>query len=101
MCPKNFEGSSNIMEASAILKMVDDAFYNCFFIMDVIVSNHGSTMQVVLKHSSKGARGKVLKSSKEKLYDKIPEPSFLADPSHRVKAVAKHIFSVFNKSRYL
>ena len=28
--PKKFKGSSNNMEASAILKMVEDAFYNRF-----------------------------------------------------------------------
>ena len=30
-CPKNFEGSSKITEASAILNMVYDAFYNRFY----------------------------------------------------------------------
>ena len=43
-CPNNFEGSSKSMEASAILKMVEDAFYNNFFIIDIIVSNDDSTM---------------------------------------------------------
>ena len=89
------------MEASAILKMVEDAFYNCFFIIDVIVSNDDSTMRAVLKHPSKGARGQVLKSSKGNLREDIPEPSFLADPSPRVKVVAKHIFSIVNESRDL
>ena len=37
-CPKNFEGSSKSMEASTILKMAMDAFYNHFFIIDAIVS---------------------------------------------------------------
>ena len=54
-CSKNFEGSSKSMEASAILKMVEDSFYNRFFIIDVIVSNDDSTMQAVLNHPSKGA----------------------------------------------
>ena len=35
-CPKNFEGRSKIMEDSAILKMVEDAFYNCLFIIGVV-----------------------------------------------------------------
>ena len=100
-CPNNFEGSSKSMEASVILNMVEDAFYNLFFIIDVIVSNYDRTMQSVLKHQSKGARGQVLKSSKGKLHEDIPEPSFLADPSNRVKVVAKHIFSIVNKYRYL
>ena len=65
-CPKNFEGSSESMEASAVLKMVEDAFYNRFFIIDVIVSNDDSTMRAVLKHPSKGARGQVLKPFERK-----------------------------------
>ena len=43
-CPKNFEGSSKSMETSAIMKMAEDAFYNRFFIIDVIVRNDDSTM---------------------------------------------------------
>ena len=67
------------MEASAIMNMVEDALYNCFFIIDVIVSDDDS-----------------MKSSKGKLDEEIPEPSFLAYPSHRVNVVAKHIFSIVN-----
>ena len=40
-----------------------------------------------------------MKSSKVKLDEEISEPSFLADNSHRLKVVAKHIFSIVNKSR--
>ena len=100
-CPKNFDGSSKSMEASAILKMVEDALYNRFFIIYVIVSNNDSMMWAVLKHPSKGARGRNLKSSKGKLHTEIPKPSFLADPSHRVKVVAKYIFSIVNEIRDL
>ena len=95
-CPKNFEGSSKSMEASAILNMVKDAFYNIFFIIYVIVSDDDSTMRAVLNNPSKGAQGQVLKSSKGKLHTDIPDPSFLADTSHRVKVFAKHIFSIVN-----
>ena len=98
-CPKNFEGSSKSMETFAILKMVKDAFYNRFFIIYVIVRNDDSTMCVVLKHPSKGARGQVIKSSKGKLDTEIPDPSLISDPSHCVRFVAKHIFSIVNKSR--
>ena len=87
------------MEDSGILNMVEDALYNNFFIIDVIISNGYNTMQAVLKNSSKGAWGQVLKSSKGKTDEEIRETSFLADPSHRVKVVAKHIFSIVNKSR--
>ena len=83
--PKNFEGSSKIIEASAILKMVEDALYNCFFIIHVIVSNNDSTMRTVLKHPLIGVRGKVMKSSE----GKNDEGTSLC-----VKLVAKHIFSM-------
>ena len=80
-CPNNFEGSSKSMEASAILKMVEDAFYNCFFTIDVIVSDDDITMRDFLKHTSKGARDQVLKSSKGKLHTEIPiHPSLWTPP---------------------
>ena len=63
----NFEGSSKIMEASAILNMVEDAFYNRFFIIDVIVRDDESTIKSVLNHPSISVRGQVQKSSKVKL----------------------------------
>ena len=79
--------------------MVEDAFYNHFFINDAIIRDEDSTIRAVLKHPYKGAQCQVLKSSKVKLDEETPEPSLLADPSHRVKVVAKHIFSIVNKSR--
>ena len=87
------------MDASAILKMVQDAFYNCFLIIDFIVSNDESTLRYVLKHPYKGAQGQVLKSSKVKLDEEISQPSFLADTSHRMKVVAKNTFYIVNKLR--
>ena len=54
-CPNNFKGSSKSIEASTIMKMVEDAFYNIFLIIDVIVRNNDSTMGDVIKHPSKGA----------------------------------------------
>ena len=87
------------MEDYAILKMVEYAFYNFFEIIDVIVSNNESTLQSVLKHPYKCAQGQVPKSSKVKLDEEISEPSFLVDPSHCMKVVAKHIFSVVNESK--
>ena len=87
------------MEASDILKMVEDSFYNRFFIVGVIFINDDSKMRAVLKHTSIGVWGQVQKTSKVKLDEETPEPSFLADPSHHVKVVANHIFSIVNKSR--
>ena len=62
------------MEDSAILKLVEYVLYNHFLIIDVIISNDDSTMQAVLKHPYKGARGQVLKSPKGKLDEEITEP---------------------------
>ena len=87
------------MEASAVLKMVEDALYDQFFIVDVIVSDNNSTMRAVLKHPLICVWVQVLISSKGKLDEEIPDPSFLADPYYRVKVVAKHILSIINKSR--
>ena len=79
--------------------MVGYAYYNRFFIINVIVSNDETTMYSVLKHPSIGVRGQVLKTSKGKLDVQIPEPSFLADPSHHIKVVSKHIFYIVNDSK--
>ena len=87
------------MEAAAILEMVEDSYYNRFFIIDVIVSDDDSTMRSVLKHPIIGVQGQVLKTLKGKLDVKIPEPSFLADPSYCIKVVAKHIFYIVNDSK--
>ena len=95
--PNKFKGSSKSMEASVILKMLEDAFCDRFFIVDAIVSDDDRTMRAVLKHPLIGFWVQVLKTSKVKLDEKIPEPSFLADPSHRLKVVAKHIFSIVKK----
>ena len=79
------------MEAYAILKMVEDALYNRYFIVDVIVSENESTMRAMLKHPLIIVWGQGLKTSKGKLDEEISEPSFIADPYHSLKVVAKHI----------
>ena len=81
--------------------MIEDALYSRVFIVDVIVSDDNRKMRAVIKHPLVGVWGQFLKTSKGKLDEEIPEPSFLADPSHCVKVVAKHIFSIVNESRYM
>ena len=92
--PKELQGKLKNMEASAIMKMVEDTLYNRFYIIDAIDRDYDSTMRDVLNNPSKGAWGQVLKSSKGKLDEEIQKPSFLSDTSHRVKVVANHIFSI-------
>ena len=89
------------MEAFDILKMVEDEFYNRFFIVDAIVSDDDITMRAVLKHLLIGVWYQFMKISKVKIDEEIPYPLFLAYPSHRTNVVAKHIFSIVNKSRSL
>ena len=60
------------MGASAILKMVEDALYNIFFIIEIIVSDDDSTMQDVLKHPLISVSGQVLNTPKVKLDEEIP-----------------------------
>ena len=67
--------------------------------MGVIVSDDDRTMRDVLTHPSIGVRGQVIKTSKGKLDVQIPEPYFLADPSHCIHVVAKHIFYIVNDSK--
>ena len=69
------------MEASATLKMVEDAFYNRFFIIAITVSDNVSTRQAVRKHPSIGVRGQVLKTPKGKIDEEISET--LRDPYHK------------------
>ena len=87
------------MEDSEILNMIENSFSNHFFIIYFFISDNDSTMWYVLKRPSKGSWGQFLKSSKEKLDEEILEPSFLVDPSHCMKVVSKHIFSIVNESR--
>ena len=51
--PNNFKEISKSMEDSVILKIVEDALYNRFFIIDVIISDGDRTMRAVLKHPFK------------------------------------------------
>ena len=87
------------MEAYAIMNMIEDKFHHRCFIIDLIVSDNASTMRAVLKHTSRGYRVQVLKSSKGKLHEEIPVSSFLADTPPRVKVVYKHVFYIVSDAK--
>ena len=55
------------MGDAAILKMVEDTFRYCCFIIDLILRGNDSIMQAVINHPSIGAQGQSLNSSKGKL----------------------------------
>ena len=87
-CPRNYTGSSKAMEPDAALSLYESMFYDSQkkIALRSIVSDDDSTMKALLKHPSNHKRGK--------LNPEIPEPSWLADPSHRTKVVAKYIFAL-------
>ena len=57
--------------------MVEDAFYNITFIVDIILSENDRTIGAVLKHPLIGVQGQVLKTSKGKLMRKSQSHHFL------------------------
>ena len=59
----------------------DDSGYNIF--VEYIVSDDDSTMRSHLQYDGKG-----------KLPTHVPIPTFLADPSHRVKVMSTPIFKL-------
>ena len=87
------------MDADAVMKMVEDAFHQHCFIIGVIVSDDVNTMRDMIKHPSRGARGQVMNSFKGKIDEEIQVPSLLVDPSHLVKVVDKHTFSIVNNGK--
>ena len=86
--PRNYSTSSKAMESDAALSLYKAIFCDSKNIIALrsIVSDDDSTMRALLKHPGNHKRGK--------LNPEIPDPSWLADPSHRTKAVAKYIFAL-------
>ena len=56
-----------------------------------IVSDDDSSMRAHLQHPSTDDKGK--------LPEMIPEPSFCADPSHRIKVMSAPIFKMVTKTK--
>ena len=85
-CQVNWSGSSGAMESSLALNLISDVFkkYGGNVFVEKVVSDNDSTMQSHCKSEKKGG----------KLDDNIPEPMFLADPSHRIKIMVKPIFEL-------
>ena len=56
-----------------------------------LVSDDDSTMRSLLQHSSNHEKGQ--------LPDKVPQPVFLADPSHRIKVMSKPFFKMVTNTK--
>ena len=109
-CPKIFDGTAKSMEADAAIELVKDA-WQCRFFISRIVCDDDSSLRANLQHSWR----KLIEAGKmredewprtEKNYRKrdygqlplhIPAPTFLADPTHRIKVFAKYLFKLAKK----
>ena len=86
VCSTNHEGLSGPIEAKLALKLTVELFEKKKSNMHLnkIINDNDSTMRSLLQHTSNHDKGKVPKN--------IPEPVFLADPSHRIKVMSKPFF---------
>ena len=84
-CPKNFSDSSKAMEAVGAHKIIENIYLGSSGALycKEIIADDDSTMKAHCSH----AKG---------LDKMIPEPIFLADPSHRCKVVAKPMYKLAN-----
>ena len=89
-CVRNYTtGSSKAMEATAALELII-ALDGQGIGVEFIVSDNDSTMHAHLKH---------IGNDKGKLPMNVIEPTFLCDPSHRVKVMVKDIFGLALSSK--
>ena len=89
LCPKNYCASSKAMEADAALTLYLDLFESSdgTIALDYIVADDDCSMRAKLRHHTSAHKT-------GSLPDNIPEPSWLADPSHRCKVAVKPIFAL-------
>ena len=90
-CTVNWEGSSGAMESALALTLVLAIHekYNGLVYVEQIITDDNSTMQSHLKNVKNGG----------KLPDHIRQPSFGADPSHRIKVMCKPIFAMVSDTK--
>ena len=82
-CFKNFDGHSKAMEATSARKLITEICQNSHGVlyMDYICADDDSTMKKYCTHEGG-------------LPDDVPQPIFLADPTHRVKVIAKYLYAL-------
>ena len=88
-CPRNYHGSSKAMETDAALSLVLklDEKYKSKLYVEAFVTDDDASLRAAIAHKDPSKR-----NSKGKLPPHIPEPRWLADPSHRTRVVARAIF---------
>ena len=90
-CIQNWktEQSSKSMEAAAILWMAINSVPLMGFVMLWIISDDDNVMRAHLRHKKSDH-----KKDKGKLPIWVHEPTFMADPGHRIKSVVKHFYKL-------
>ena len=93
ICPINHSGSSGSMEATVALDLTTEIYTNSKGKVHIkeLVSDDDSTMRSLLKHQTNHDKGK--------LSCEIPQPIFLADPSHRIKVMCKPFFKMVSNTK--
>ena len=85
-CPRNYKTwSSKTIEATVTLELLLD-LHGIGVSIQYIVSDDDSTMRATLQHIGTHKNGKLLLH--------ISEPTFLCDPSHRIKVMVKDVFGL-------
>ena len=88
-CPMNYHGSSKGMEAEGALSLVLqlDRQSDSKLFIEKMVTDDDASIRAIVAHAKNP-------KSKGRLPLHIPEPRFLADPSHRTRVVARAIFAL-------
>ena len=113
-CPKNYEGSSKAMESDAALELTIRMYEEQHVFVEKIVADDDSTMKANVRHSYEEKEKKKglfplwswpcttegqKKTSTGMLPLHIPEPGWLADPTHRTKVVGKRFFDMLKRGK--
>jgi len=85
-CLKNFDGSSKSMEAAGLVAMLKRMPEQKSASVCIIISDDDSNARAKAQHICNGGS----------LPESIEEPRFLADPSHRKRVFARHIYNLAN-----
>ena len=90
-CTINWTGTSGAMESGVALGMVKKLFedYEGRLFIEYIVSDDDSSMRSHLRHIDDGG----------KLPPNVPQPTFLADPSHRIKTMCSPIYKMITDTK--
>ena len=93
-CPKNYYASSKAIEADTALTLCKTLYDSTqgSITIGFIVADDDSSMKAKLQHKTKTHKT-------GSLPDNIPQPAWLADPSHRCKSISRPIFALASQGR--